>query len=207
MLSSLASLFPFFLVIDFVGGHLWQLPLPRLPCCCVCWKETESNTHSRRRLLRTMVTVNPFFQSPFFSRQKLRATVTNDIWPAVLFFTLIATSTSFFASYCNDGIRWIYIRRSGSGRIGNDQHNTCHQQSDVDSTRHSVRFGHIVQNLDCLRKVRAPYLYRIYECIVTPLLLCAHRFSEARKLWTTISIASRTLAQIVRESTQADILF
>lgn len=41
-----------------------------------------------------MVAENPLFQGSL-SRKKLQATVVNDIWPEVLFFTLIATSKVF----------------------------------------------------------------------------------------------------------------
>jgi hypothetical protein len=41
-----------------------------------------------------MVAENPLFQGSL-SWRKLQATVVNDIWPEVLFFTLIATSKEF----------------------------------------------------------------------------------------------------------------
>lgn len=45
-----------------------------------------------------MVSANPLFRGTWTAR-KFQATVINDIWPEVLFFTLIATSGS---------LRWFY---------------------------------------------------------------------------------------------------
>ena len=42
-----------------------------------------------------MVAANPLFEGSIFSVKKFQATVINDIWPEVFFFTLVATSTRF----------------------------------------------------------------------------------------------------------------
>ncbi|KAJ3478799.1 hypothetical protein NLI96_g9513 [Meripilus lineatus] len=101
-----------------------------------------------------MVAANPLFEGSIFSIKKFQATVINDIWPEVLFFTLIATMVSL-------------VSKMTDTHLG-----ISNQMLTV--------LGTVLGLVISFRTSTA------YE-----------RFSEGRRLWTTITIASRNLAQVI----------
>jgi ion channel-forming bestrophin family protein len=141
-----------------------------------------------------MVAANPLFAGGSYYK-KFKATIINDIWPEVLFFTAVGASESYRPLYSiiNQGIDFWQL----SGRTGlrADHHIPGDFESDVDRARYGARFGYILQNINGIREVRTYDV--LAQCIVLTWVSCSNRFSEGRKLWTSIAIASRNLAQIV----------
>ncbi|KAI0795469.1 Bestrophin, RFP-TM, chloride channel-domain-containing protein [Abortiporus biennis] len=101
-----------------------------------------------------MVATNPLFQGSFFSLKKFQATVVNDIWPEVLFFSLVATMVSLVSKLTSTSLA-------------------------ISSAMLTV-LGTVLGLVISFRTSTA------YE-----------RFMEGRKLWTSISIASRNLATVI----------
>ncbi|KAI0076497.1 UPF0187-domain-containing protein [Panus rudis PR-1116 ss-1] len=101
-----------------------------------------------------MVAENPLFTGSIWSTKKFRATIINDIWPEVLFFTLIATMVTLVSTMT-----------SVSLAISNQM---------------LTVLGTVLGLVISFRTSTA------YE-----------RFSEGRRLWTNIAIASRNLAQVI----------
>ncbi|KAH9941269.1 Bestrophin, RFP-TM, chloride channel-domain-containing protein [Epithele typhae] len=99
-----------------------------------------------------MVAQNPLFVG--WSLRKFKATVINDIWPEVLFFTLVATMVSLV--------------------------------SEMTTHKLAVSNGLLTVLGTVLGLVISFRTSSAYE-----------RYMEGRKLWTTISLASRNLAQII----------
>lgn len=100
-----------------------------------------------------MVATNPLFAGgPFY--KKFKATVINDIWPEVLFFSLVATMVTLV--------------------------------SKMTSTELSISSAMLTVLGTVLGLVISFRTSTAYE-----------RFSEGRKLWTNIAIASRNLAQVI----------
>ena len=98
-----------------------------------------------------MVAANPLFVGGNVSR-KFRATVVNDIWPEVLFFTLVATSEWHHRLWFDVAAH----RRpfpSGDFGVGNDRHIFGHLKSDANGPRYRPRFSHLVPDVHGLRKV------------------------------------------------------
>lgn len=85
-----------------------------------------------------MVAYNPVFRGKW-TVKKFNATVMNDIWPEVLFFTSIAVSeyytclVIFISSRCT----------SGDLRFYKDTSFTWHFPSTLDCPRYSFGFGHL----------------------------------------------------------------
>lgn len=100
-----------------------------------------------------MVAANPIFVGGSFSR-KFQATILNDIWPEVLFFSLIATMVTLVSKFTS-------------------------VQLSISSAMLTV-LGTVLGLVISFRTSTA------YE-----------RFSEGRKLWTSIAISARILAQVI----------
>lgn len=89
-----------------------------------------------------MVASNPLFVGGHFYR-KFKATVVNDIWPEVLFFTLVATSAYWLSPVGLLSANRVSLR-SGNVGVGNDNYVFGGLKPDADRSRYSARFGHIV---------------------------------------------------------------
>ena len=96
-----------------------------------------------------MVAANPLFAGGSYYK-KFQATVINDIWPEVLFFSLVGTSKSSLASTYLDVSP---APLSGHTRVRNDLHKALDIKPDVDRTWYGARSGHLLPNVDCLRTV------------------------------------------------------
>ena len=94
-----------------------------------------------------MVAENPLFQGSL-SWKKLQATVVNDIWPEVLFFSLIATSKNAhpFSSSAD-------ASHSGLCCWKVDFHRFECLEPAVDRIGYRAGFGHLFPNFIRLRKV------------------------------------------------------
>jgi len=94
-----------------------------------------------------MVAENPLFQGSL-SWKKLQATVVNDIWPEVLFFSLIATSKNVHPVSSSAD-----VSHSGLCRWKVDFHRFECLKPAVDRIGYRVGFGHLFPNFIRLRKV------------------------------------------------------
>jgi hypothetical protein len=96
-----------------------------------------------------MVAQNPLF-SGRFTFKKFQATVINDIWPEVLFFTAVATGQLLRYLTVTELTRKLNSRgrcdEAGCEELGN-------QQRIVDRARYGTRFGYFFQDVLCIREV------------------------------------------------------
>lgn len=100
-----------------------------------------------------MVSQNPLFRGGL-SLKKLNATVVNDIWPEVLFFTLIATMVTL-----------------------------VNEMTDTRLSMNNGLLGVLGTVLGLVISFRTSSAYE--------------RYQEGRKMWTTIQITSRNVAQLI----------
>lgn len=105
--------------------------------------------------------------------KKFNATVINDIWPEVMFFSLVAASESPPTSSYEDVISCTYAVVSLVSEM------TTHKLSI--STQLLTVLGTVLGLVISFRTSSA------YE-----------RYQDGRKMWTNIGIASRNMAQMVR---------
>lgn len=142
-----------------------------------------------------MVAKNPLFLT--WSAKKFQSTVINDIWPEVIFFTLVASSAYSILNhpvYYDDielttsYYQWfLWCRRR---LVTRSQYRTsCWRSWELrwGSSYHFERpllmTGASLRNRDYVRM----YLRRP-----------SYRYWEGRKLWTVINLVSRNLALLVR---------
>lgn len=142
-----------------------------------------------------MVAKNPLFLT--WSAKKFQSTVINDIWPEVIFFTLVATSayslpnlpmyiegTQLTASY----YQWcLWCRRRPVTR---SQYRTSCWRS------WELRWGSSYHSERPLLMTGTSLQSQYY--VTTYLRRPLHRYWEGRKLWTVINLVSRNLALLVR---------
>ena len=147
-----------------------------------------------------MVAENPLFSK--WSLKKFKATVINDIWPEVLFFSAVAASESVPIHVAPPP--WS-LRRCGSFRPST----VVSLVSDL--TRHKLSFSSAmltvlgtVLGLVISFRTSSAYERLVCESCSQASLSSCLRFSpprisymEGRKLWTAIALSSRNLAQIV----------
>lgn len=92
-----------------------------------------------------MVSTNPVFAGGLWSVKKFQATVINDIWPEVIFFTLVGTS-----EYARTTINYPHVMlttdSSGGCRVETDRHFPCYLESNAYRAWYGARFGYFIQN-------------------------------------------------------------
>ena len=88
-----------------------------------------------------MVSSNPLFRGKWNAR-KFQATVINDIWPEVLFFTLVATSMGYSTI-----IYLLLIPASGNFGIQKHLQRPRNLQSTLDGSWYGTWFGHLFPNI------------------------------------------------------------
>jgi hypothetical protein len=157
-----------------------------------------------------MVVANPLFVGRWTAK-KFKATVVNDIWPEVLFFTLVATRvfaviTSVGTQYLTTTLVVTLVSNKTSADLG-----VSGQLLTVLGTV-SLNSG-----LRCFPGPRMLRILSLFRCLVWLYLSalpqrtngktfhfsnfyhlsCRGRYSDGRKMWSTIGLASRSLAQIV----------
>jgi hypothetical protein len=95
-----------------------------------------------------MVASNPLFHGRW-TMKKFHATVLNDIWPEVTFFTLI--SISLFPLPCTLDYHVITLfNNSGHLDLEVDPTQAPDFECTVGYSGYCARFGHIIQNVVCL---------------------------------------------------------
>lgn len=132
-----------------------------------------------------MVAENPLFQGSL-SWKKLQATVVNDVWPEVLFFTLIGLSKNAhpFSSSADVLLSGFCCWKVDLPRF------ECLKPA-VDRVGYRVGFGHLFPNFVRLRKVTfllpIPWTHSKHQ----------PRFSEGRRFWASVLVMCRNAAQTV----------
>ncbi|KAI0743242.1 Bestrophin, RFP-TM, chloride channel-domain-containing protein [Irpex lacteus] len=115
------------------------------------------------------------FQVTRFYYQRFRTTVINDIWPEMLFFTLVSVMVVLVSELTHTSLAVSNVMLTVLGTI-----------------------------LGLVISFRTTTAYERYTLVFTYLYkaspwspLAPIRFSEGRKLWTTLAMGSRNLAQII----------
>lgn len=98
------------------------------------------------------VSVNPLFIRQYY--KKFRSTVITVIWPEMLVITLVGCSAFNVSDTVTsrEGLTTVCVP-SGDAGLRVDEHLSRDLKSDVDGARYCARFGDIVQNIHCIRKV------------------------------------------------------
>ena len=102
-----------------------------------------------------MVAKNPLFAG--WSLKKFKATVVNDIWPEVLFFSGVATREFFVSSFPRHLSPKTLCARLASGDACIRVHRVqvVVLQRDAHRARYGARSGYFLQDINGIREVRA----------------------------------------------------